>query len=49
VLEEHEDNMGHIETMSKWFELEQQLLEGKAIDYENQRKQRNTGRMYHKD
>jgi hypothetical protein len=26
----------HIETMSKWLELEQRLSEGKSIDYENQ-------------
>jgi hypothetical protein len=27
---------GHTETISKWLELEQRLLEGKTIDYENQ-------------
>jgi hypothetical protein len=36
VLEKHDESRGHIETMSKWLELEQRLLEGKATDYENQ-------------
>jgi hypothetical protein len=36
VPEKHEKSKGHMETMSKWLELEQRLLEGKATDYENQ-------------
>jgi restriction endonuclease S subunit len=36
VLEKHEKSRDHIETMSKWLELKQRLLEGKAIDYKNQ-------------
>jgi hypothetical protein len=41
-----------IKTISKWLELGQQLLEGKAIDYENQlciQKEGNTGRVNWKD
>jgi hypothetical protein len=36
VLEKCGKSRGHIETVSKWLELEQRLLEGKATDYKNQ-------------
>jgi hypothetical protein len=36
ALEKHEKSRRHIDTMSTFLELQQRLLEGKAIDYENQ-------------
>jgi hypothetical protein len=36
VLHKYKESKDRRKTMSRWFELEQRLLEGKAIDYENE-------------